>query len=263
MFNNSTIRTPISRHRSILSSPSRRTTLSSTITPDASHELQTNKHAPAAFGPLTGVCPWVSTESWGSPHLTVAPPTSPRLGSAGSSVPVFCCFETIPLESCNCPGTEQASNGRIGFSEPNNSISRCSESNLNVSQNTRLNLDVSRYSESNHSVDLSRYLGSNISVLHNTRLNQNASPLLNVSSHGLSRYSTNWNLDLRQYSQSNPSVPFSSSSSSEASKPPYSYISLISWAIQSSPAGMCTLNEIYQTIMNFFPFYRRNQFRLN
>lgn len=44
-------------------------------------------------------------------------------------------------------------------------------------------------------------------------------------------------------------------------KPPYSYISLITWAIQNSPSQMCTLNEIYQIIMQFFPFYRQNQQR--
>lgn len=44
-------------------------------------------------------------------------------------------------------------------------------------------------------------------------------------------------------------------------KPPYSYISLITWAIQNSKAKMCTLNEIYQIIMELFPFYRQNQQR--
>lgn len=44
-------------------------------------------------------------------------------------------------------------------------------------------------------------------------------------------------------------------------KPPYSYISLITWAIQNSQSQMCTLNEIYQIIMQFFPFYRQNQQR--
>lgn len=44
-------------------------------------------------------------------------------------------------------------------------------------------------------------------------------------------------------------------------KPPYSYISLIAWAIQSSPTKMCTLNEIYTMITELFPFYRQNQQR--
>jgi len=44
-------------------------------------------------------------------------------------------------------------------------------------------------------------------------------------------------------------------------KPPYSYISLITMAIQSSPSKMMTLSEVYQWIMDLFPFYRSNQQR--
>ncbi|EFO96520.1 hypothetical protein CRE_24249 [Caenorhabditis remanei] len=38
-------------------------------------------------------------------------------------------------------------------------------------------------------------------------------------------------------------------------RPPYSYVSLISMAIKKSPTGQLTLAEIYQWIMDVFPFY--------
>ena len=44
-------------------------------------------------------------------------------------------------------------------------------------------------------------------------------------------------------------------------KPPYSYISLITLSVQSAASRMCTLNEIYQFIMDLYPYYRQNQQR--
>lgn len=44
-------------------------------------------------------------------------------------------------------------------------------------------------------------------------------------------------------------------------KPPLSYISLITMAIQNSPVKMLTLSEIYDYITDRYPFYRQNQQR--
>ncbi|KAK3601419.1 hypothetical protein CHS0354_033538 [Potamilus streckersoni] len=44
-------------------------------------------------------------------------------------------------------------------------------------------------------------------------------------------------------------------------KPPYSYIALITMAIESSETGMMTLNEIYNFIMERFSYFKENQQR--
>ncbi|VDM35313.1 unnamed protein product [Hydatigera taeniaeformis] len=58
-----------------------------------------------------------------------------------------------------------------------------------------------------------------------------------------------------------PPNNLASNSASNHSKPPYSYISLITMAIQYSRSRMCTLSEIYDFITNLFPYYRHNKQR--
>ena len=45
----------------------------------------------------------------------------------------------------------------------------------------------------------------------------------------------------------------------EHQRPPFSYITLISMAVKSSQKKKVTLNEIYNYIMEHFPFYRENR----
>jgi len=45
------------------------------------------------------------------------------------------------------------------------------------------------------------------------------------------------------------------------SKPPYSYITLITMAIENSPARMATLSDIYRFIAGTFAYYRHNRQR--
>ncbi|CAF0740058.1 unnamed protein product [Rotaria sordida] len=75
----------------------------------------------------------------------------------------------------------------------------------------------------------------------------------------------NMNNNMQQTSPNNPTlVPPPSLAYARryaASKPPYSYISLITHAINGSPDGMCTLSQIYQYIQDRYAYYRQNQQR--
>lgn len=84
-----------------------------------------------------------------------------------------------------------------------------------------------------------------------------------TSMNALTSY-TNMNAMSPMYGQSNINRsrdPKTYRRSYTHAKPPYSYISLITMAIQQSPSKMLTLAEIYQWIMDLFPFYRQNQQR--
>jgi hypothetical protein len=85
----------------------------------------------------------------------------------------------------------------------------------------------------------------------------------------MSQYTTMGSRDLQEPGSPNSAVlqraraekPTTYRRSYTHAKPPYSYISLITMAIQNNPHKMLTLAEIYQFIMDLFPFYRQNQQR--
>ncbi len=56
-----------------------------------------------------------------------------------------------------------------------------------------------------------------------------------------------------------PPISTASSLMEMHQRPPFSYITLISMAIKSTPRKKLTLNDIYNYIMEHFPFYRQNR----
>ncbi|TSP57648.1 Hepatocyte nuclear factor 3-beta [Bagarius yarrelli] len=91
-----------------------------------------------------------------------------------------------------------------------------------------------------------------------TGMTPSASP---TSAHALAASYPNLNSSACGQVNSRPRDPKAYRRSYTHAKPPYSYISLITMAIQQSSSKMLTLNEIYQWIMDLFPFYRQNQQR--
>ncbi|ETN67087.1 hypothetical protein AND_001107 [Anopheles darlingi] len=69
---------------------------------------------------------------------------------------------------------------------------------------------------------------------------------------------TNTSNSLSTYDCSSTTSPTGSRSSSTA-KPPYSYVALITMAIQSSQMKRATLSEIYAYITSRFPYYEKNK----
>ncbi|CAF2332937.1 unnamed protein product [Rotaria sp. Silwood2] len=91
----------------------------------------------------------------------------------------------------------------------------------------------------------------------------NGSYIQQITNHN--NNNNNVNNNIQQASPNNPTlVPppgLAYARRYAASKPPYSYISLITHAINGSPDGMCTLSQIYQYIQDRYAYYRQNQQR--
>lgn len=61
---------------------------------------------------------------------------------------------------------------------------------------------------------------------------------------------------LRAEGDSNSTTPSNGGDLSDVNKPAYSYASLITFAIGSSPEKRMTLSEIYQWIIDKYPYYK-------
>jgi hypothetical protein len=109
------------------------------------------------------------------------------------------------------------------------------------------------------------YSSSASSTLSSPSINTNEN--LNQSNSGMPTQSSNPMLMISPSALANlPQPPtaqqlFQNRRNYTHAKPHYSYIALIAMAIQKSKSGMVTLNDIYQYIMETFPFYRQNQQR--
>ncbi|XP_035773209.1 forkhead box protein D3-A-like isoform X2 [Anopheles albimanus] len=119
----------------------------------------------------------------------------------------------------------------------------------NLSSNNNNNIQTPNQNQSN---------GAGSTSSSNSSSHSGNASTTNEATGSTGNGTTNTSNSLSTYDCSSTTSPTGSRSSSTA-KPPYSYVALITMAIQSSQMKRATLSEIYAYITSRFPYYEKNK----